>query len=77
MTDETELIRRDMLRSGQPQRDLEACTTQRWTTDQLQEDFEVLGFMAPFCMVRRKADGVKGSLMFTHSPRVYFNFKEE
>lgn len=47
-----------------------------WTTEQLQEEFEVLGFAAPFVVVRRKADGVKGSLRFIHSPRVYFAWKE-
>lgn len=45
-----------------------------WTTEELQRDFEVLGFAAPFIVVRRKSDGVKGSLMFRHHPRVYFNF---
>jgi hypothetical protein len=27
-------------------------------------------------VVRRKKDGVKGSLEFTHSPLVYFGWKE-
>lgn len=50
---------------------------QTWDTTQLQEDFEVIGFGAPFVVVKRKADGVKGTLEFTHRPRVYFNFKED
>lgn len=50
-------------------------TGQTWTTEQLQEDFAVEGFAAPFVVVRRKSDGVKGTLEFTHSPRVYFGFK--
>lgn len=50
---------------------------QTWDTTQLQEDFEVLGFGAPFVSVRRRADGVKGTLEFTHRPRVYFGFKED
>lgn len=45
-----------------------------WDTSELQDKFEVLGFLAPFCVVRRKADGVKGSLLFQHEPRFYFNF---
>jgi hypothetical protein len=73
MTDETEGVRRAMLAGGQPQRDL-AEAKQRWTTDELREEFEVIGFMAPFCVVRRKADGKKGSMEFTHNPRFYFNF---
>lgn len=48
---------------------------QIWDTTALQSDFAVIGFSAPFVMVRRKADGVKGTLEFTHSPRVYFNFR--
>lgn len=46
-----------------------------WDTDQLREDFEVLVFQAPFVVVIRKADGVKGSLQFDHRPRVYYAFK--
>jgi hypothetical protein len=46
-----------------------------WDTKTLQEDFEVLSFAAPFVIVRRKSDGVKGSLEFTHAPRVYFGFE--
>ena len=76
MSDPTENIRRDMLASGQPARDL-AQAQDRWTTDELRGAFEVLGFLAPFVVVRRKADGVKGSLEFTHSPRVYFNFQPD
>jgi hypothetical protein len=47
------------------------------TTEELQRDYEVVGFAAPFVVVRRKADGVKGTLEFTHSPRVYFGFRPE
>ena len=45
-----------------------------WNTEQLCTDFEVLGFQAPFVVVKRKFDDVVGSLEFTHSPRVSFNF---
>jgi hypothetical protein len=47
-----------------------------WDTDELQNDFEVLAFMAPFCVVKRKSDGVKGSVQFQHDPRFYFNFQK-
>lgn len=77
MTDDTEAIRREMLESGQPYRDLvRSDPKDRWTTDELREEFEVIGFMAPFVAVRRKSDGAKGSMEFTHNPRWYFNFKE-
>lgn len=47
-----------------------------WDTQQLQEDYTVEGFQAPFVVVRRKSDGVRGSLEFQHMPRYYFSFKE-
>jgi hypothetical protein len=49
---------------------------QTWTTEELQEDFDVLGFQAPFVVVSRKSDGTLGSLEFQHSPRVYFGWQE-
>jgi hypothetical protein len=74
MPDQTEQIRREMIATGQPALDEQAHEGQRWTTEELQRDFEVLGFAAPFIVVRRRSDGVKGSLEFTHSPRVYFGW---
>jgi hypothetical protein len=46
-----------------------------WDTDELRRDFDVVSFMAPFVMVRRKSDGATGSLTFQHSPRFYFSFQ--
>jgi hypothetical protein len=37
-------------------------------------DFQVLGFLAPYVVVRRRSDGRKGSLEFQHNPRFYFGF---
>jgi hypothetical protein len=76
MNDPTEAIRRHMLQTGQPHVDL-ANASRRWDTDQLRQEFEVIGFMAPFVAVRRLSDGVKGSMEFTHNPRFYFNFVED
>lgn len=45
-----------------------------WTTTELREDFEVLGFLAPFVTVKRKSDGITGTLQFQHEPRFYFDF---
>src|SRR6266576_6340430 len=53
---------------------LETQNGQVWDGSQLSEDFEVLGFMGPYIVVRRKSDGLKGSLEFQHKPRFYFNF---
>lgn len=44
-------------------------------TQAVQEHFEVLGFMAPFVVAIRKADNVKGSMEFCHSPRFYYDFR--
>jgi len=76
--DPTEDARRDMILTGTPQHDLAhtvAADGPTWTTETLQADFSVIGFAAPFVVVRRKSDGVKGTLEFTHHPRVYFNFE--
>jgi len=44
-------------------------------TKQLQQHFVVNGFMSPpYVSVTRKVDGVKGSLRFSHAPRLYFDF---
>lgn len=53
---------------------LEAQHGQVWNTEELSQDFEVTGFMAPIVVVRRKSDGKKGSLEFQHNPRFYFGF---
>jgi hypothetical protein len=72
--DPTEAMRRQMIETGQPVEDLIADTDRKWTTEELRAEFEVEGFRAPFVVVRRRSDGVKGTLEFTHSPRVYFGW---
>jgi hypothetical protein len=84
MYDETENARRE--RIGELNTDLTENKDARraelekwyglvWDTEQLREDFEVIGFLAPYVAVREKATGKKGSVEFTHSPRFYFNFQ--
>lgn len=62
-----------------PREVLEECRAERpvWNTTQLQRDFEVLGFYAPYVAVRRREDGQVGTLKFTHRPRWYFGWKGE
>jgi hypothetical protein len=78
MHDQTEKIRRERLVeiNAVPgsRETLEAQYGQVWDTQELGLEFEVMGFMAPFVVVRRKVDGQKGSLEFQHNPRFYFNF---
>jgi hypothetical protein len=81
MTDPTESIRRQRVAeiNAEPgsREALEAEHGQVWDTTELQEEFEALGFMAPLIVVRRRSDGVRGSLEFQHSPRLYFNWQPE
>lgn len=79
MSDPTEAIRRERVAeiNAVPgsRAALEAQYGQVWDTDELSEEFEATGFMAPLIVVRRRSDGIKGSLEFQHSPRFYFNFQ--
>lgn len=81
MSDPIENIRREMVKeinSKESEREaMEREHGQVWNTKELQEDFSVMGFMAPFVVVTRKSDGKSGSMMFQHSPRYYFGFKED
>ena len=56
---------------------LEAQHGKVYDTSELSAEFEVLGFAAPFVVVRERATGKKGTLMFQHSPRFYFGFVED
>lgn len=47
-----------------------------WDTQELQEDFEVISFLAPAVSVIRKSDGAKGIMLFNDMPRYYFDFTE-
>lgn len=46
-----------------------------WNTEEMTKEFEVDGFLAPYVVVKRRSDGVKGTLEFTHMPRFYFDFQ--
>lgn len=54
---------------------LEARHGRVWNTQELGQDFGVIGFAAPFVVVRRRSDGLRGSLEFQHEPRFYFSFE--
>ena len=78
MEDNTEQARRALL----PEMPAELLARvqqgeQVWSARELSQEFEVLGFMAPFVVVRRRSDGKRGTLMFTHEPRYYFGWQEE
>ena len=78
MSDPTETVRREIVKqinAVEGSREyLEAKHGEVWDTTQVQDAFEITGFMAPFVAVRRRSDGVRGSLMVQHDPRLYFGF---
>jgi hypothetical protein len=57
--------------------DLECMALDVWDSEELARDFEVLGFRAPFVVVERRSDGTRGSIMFQHDPRFYFEFRTD
>jgi hypothetical protein len=76
MSDPTETARRFLIDNDVPANNA-AQADVKYDTAQLQEHFTVHGFLAPFVTVTRKADGVKGVMMFSHNPRLYFDFTPE
>ena len=54
--------------------DAESRHGQVWDSEEMRRDFEVLGFCAPWTIVKRRPDGVTGSLEFQHVPRLYWGF---
>ena len=46
-----------------------------WTTDEVQDEFEILGFIAPFCAAIRRETKEKGALTFVHQPRLYYHWR--
>lgn len=79
--DSTENIRRNLQYKincdPKSRESLEQEHGQVWDTTELSRDFDVLGFGAPFVVVKRKSDGKMGSLTFQHYPRFYYNFMED
>ena len=78
MTDSTVAVRWDRLLAinarSRERAALEAEFGEVWDPNELAAQFEVLGFLAPYVVVRRKVDRAKGSLEFQHDPRFYFQF---
>ncbi len=83
MSDPTEHLRKERIVSIQDsdnsRQALQSRVGQTWNTSELQENFEALGFLAPYIVVRRKVDQIKGSMEFCISDgeRVYHSFEPE
>ncbi|MBL8792407.1 MAG: hypothetical protein JNM56_00735 [Planctomycetia bacterium] len=79
MTEPTESLRRIQLAEvnavPRARESLETNYGQVWAnTEELARDFDVVGFLAPYVVVRRKADRQLGSLAFQNDPRLYFGW---
>ena len=78
MSDPAENIRQelvDAINSRQNKREeLESEYGQVWNTEELTEDFTVESFTAPYIVATQKSTGDRGTLMFSHSPRFYFDW---
>ena len=79
--DETEPARRQLVKdiNADPgsREFLENQFGQIWDPRQLEDDFVLEGFMAPFVVGTKKDTGKRGSLMFQHNPRFYFSWTED
>ncbi len=67
----------ELNRRAASREELQAHYCQVWTPAELAHDFEVVGFAAPYVVVRRKQDQIMGSLEYQHHPRLYFNFQAD
>lgn len=56
--------------------ELEASVGPVWDTQELQRDFSMRSFFAPYVLVVRKTDQKQGTLAFQASPRFYHSFRE-
>jgi len=85
MTDPTESIRRqqqaalnaEAAATVDPRAELSAKYGEVWDTSEMSALYTVEGFMAPYVVAVRKADNVRGTLMFSHRPRFYHSFSPE
>jgi hypothetical protein len=55
--------------------ELEARYGQVWNAKQFLADFDTLSNLDPTVVVRRRRDGIVGSLFFQHQPLLFFQFQ--
>lgn len=79
--DRFESLRRERLtelnREPADRETLQARYGQVWDTAELTNSFEVVEFLAPFVLVRRRSDQQLGSMEFQNQPRFFFNFESD
>ena len=67
-------LRAQIIENGMVERAFEKDRGTMYDTQSLVCHFEVLAYAAPFVVAKRRSDGLLGSLMFTHQPRIYFGW---
>ena len=81
MIDTTEGIRRELVAeinsNARDKEKLEKEFGKVWDLGELQKEFVIHSFAAPFIIVTRKSDGQKGSMTFQHRPRFYYDFETD
>lgn len=45
-----------------------------WTSEELLAEYEISHFDPPYVYVIRKRDGIRGTVAYIESPRLYFSF---
>lgn len=74
---ELKMLRELMDRHPRTREELLAIAQPVYDQDQLRERFEILGFRAPFVVVRERGSGRQGSMIFQNHPRFYFSFQTD
>ena len=77
MNDEIRML--DKIINTEP-RSEEAFTTageEVWNTEEVQKEFEILGFKKPFALAIRKSDGARGTFLFQTMPKLFFSWSQE
>lgn len=80
LKDDTEVFRRRRLAElnpGSDRKELQRRYGRVWSSVELAVEYEIIAFLAPLVVVKRRMDGKQGSLEFQHSPRFYFNWQED
>lgn len=57
--------------------ELESPCRRVWTAEEFAREFELLGLLVSPVIVRRKSDGMKGTIHFEGNLRVFFDFQPE
>ena len=68
--------KQEMLDEIEATHGMKLSLTNSWTTEEVTRDFEITGFLAPFCTAVDRETETKGTLMFIHRPRIYYSWQE-